>query len=52
MFKILLIIAVTAAIFCLGFFIACLFVACQENDLPDIVDVEMGEIITSEAQKA
>jgi len=49
MFKILLIIAVTAAIFCLGFFIACLFVACQENDLPDIVDVEMGEIITSEA---
>jgi len=52
MFKILLIIAVTAAIFCLGFFIACLFVVCQENELPDIVDVEMGEIITSEAQKA
>jgi len=52
MFKILLLLALTAAIFCLGFFIACLFVACQENELPDIVDVEMGEIITSEAQKA
>jgi len=43
MFKMLLIIAVTAAIFCLGFFIACLFVACQENEFPDIVDVDMGK---------
>lgn len=50
MFKILLIIAVTGAVFCLGFFIACLFVACQENELPDIVDVEMGEIITTKGQ--
>jgi len=52
MFKILLIIAVTAAIFCLGFFIACLFVVCQENELPDIIDVEMGEMMTSEGRKA
>ncbi len=51
MFKILLIIAVTAAIFCLGFFIACLFVACQENELPDIVDVDMGEMMTSKWRK-
>ncbi len=39
LFKILFVIAVIAAIFCLGFFIACLFVACQENELPDIEDV-------------
>jgi len=51
MFKMLLIIAVTAAIFCLGFFIACLFVACQENELPDIVDVDMGEMMPSKWRK-
>jgi len=51
MFKILLIIAVTAAIFCLGFFIACLFVACQENELPDIVDIDMGEMTMSKWRK-
>jgi hypothetical protein len=51
MFEILLIIAVTAAIFCLGFFIACLLAACQENELPDIIDVETGEMMTPEGRK-
>jgi len=52
MFKIFLFIAVMASIVCLCFAVACLFVAYHENELPDIEDVEVGEIITSESQKA
>ncbi len=52
MFKIFLFIAIIAAIVCLGFAVACLFAAFHENELPDIEDVEVGEIITSESQKA
>jgi len=52
MFKIFLFIAVIAAIVCLYFAVACLFTAYYENELPDIEDVEVGEIITSESQKA
>ena len=48
MFKIFLFIVVIAAIVCLGFAAACLFAAYTENELPDIEDVEVGEIITSE----
>ncbi len=49
MFKIFLFIAVIAAIVCLGFAVACLFAAYHENQLPDIEDVEVVEIITSES---
>jgi hypothetical protein len=46
MFKILLIIALMVAIFCLCVAIATLFAASRENQLPDIEDVEVNEIIT------
>jgi predicted secreted protein len=49
MFKIFLFIAVIAAIVCLCFAVACLFAAYNENQLPDIEDVEVDEIITSES---
>jgi hypothetical protein len=48
MFKIFLFILLMAAFVCLGFAAACLFAANHENGLPDIEDVEVGEIITSE----
>jgi hypothetical protein len=46
MFKILLIIALMVAIFCLCIAISALFAASRENELPDIEDVEVNEIIT------
>ena len=46
MFKILLIIVLMVAIFCLCVAIAALFVTSRENELPDIEDVEVNEIIT------
>ena len=49
MFKIFLFIAIIAAIVCLYFAVACLFAAFHENELPDIEDVEVVEIITSES---
>ncbi len=52
MFKIFLFIAIMAAIVCLCFAVACLIAAHHENELPDIEDIEVGEIITSESQKA
>ena len=52
MFKILLIIAVIVAIFCLCVVIGCLFAAVRENSLPDIDDVELVELFTSRIQKA
>ena len=48
MFKLLIIIVGIAAIFCLYAFIACLFAMSRENELPDIEDVEVGEMIASE----
>ena len=42
MFKILLSITLIAAIFCLCIFIATLFAASRENELPDIKDFEMN----------
>ena len=45
MFKISLIIALMAAIYCLCAAIAALFAASRENELPDIEDVEIDEII-------
>jgi len=42
MFKILLIIALIVAIFCLYVAIAALFAASRENELPDIKDVEVN----------
>jgi hypothetical protein len=44
MFKILLIIALMVAIFCLYVAIVVLFTASRENELPDIEDVEFNEI--------
>lgn len=41
MFKISLIIALMAAIFCLCVAMAALFAASRENELPDIEDVEI-----------
>jgi hypothetical protein len=52
MFKVLLIIAVIVAIFCLCVVIGCLFAAARENSLPDIDDVELVELFTSRIQKA
>ena len=49
MFKIFMFIAVIAAIVCLCFAVACLFAAYHENKLPDIEDVDVVEIITSES---
>ena len=46
MFKILLIIALMVAIFCLCVAVAALFATSRENELPDIEDVEVNEIIT------
>jgi hypothetical protein len=46
MFKVLLVIAVITAIFCLCVAISALFAASRENELPDIEDVEVNEIIT------
>ena len=46
MFKIILIISLMAAIFCLGVAISALFAAHRENELPDIEDVEVNEIMT------
>ena len=42
MFKILLIIALMVAIFCLCGAIVALFAAFRENELPDIEDVEFN----------
>jgi len=42
MFKILLVIAVIATIFCMWIFIVALFTVFQKNELPDIEDVEVG----------
>ncbi len=42
MFKILLIIALIVAIFCLYVAIVTLFAASRENELPDIEDVEVN----------
>jgi hypothetical protein len=50
MFKILLIIAVIVAIFCMCVVIGCLF-AFKEKGLPDIDDVELVELLTSKIQK-
>jgi len=46
MFKILLIIALMGAIFCLCAAIVALLATSRENELPDIKDVEINEIIT------
>ena len=43
MVKILLSIALIAAIFCLYVIITTLFAASRENELPDIEDVEVNE---------
>jgi hypothetical protein len=45
MFKILLIITVMVAIFCLCVAIVAIFAAFRENELPDIEDVEFNLII-------
>ena len=42
MFKILLVIAVIAAIFCMWVFIVALLTVFQKNELPEIEDVEVG----------
>ena len=42
MFKILLIVALMVAIFCLYVVITALFAASRENELPDIEDVEVN----------
>ena len=52
MFKILLMISVIVAIFCMCVVIGCLFAAAKENSLPDISDVELVELFTSKIQKA
>jgi hypothetical protein len=39
MFKILLVIGVIAAIFCMWVFMVALFTVFQQNELPDIEDV-------------
>ncbi|MGD9197308.1 MAG: hypothetical protein PVH97_03420 [Desulfobacterales bacterium] len=41
--KIILIIAIIAAIYCLGAAIACLVASAREIELPDIEDIEIGE---------
>lgn len=41
--KILLIVVIIAAIYCIGAAIACLIVAAREMELPDIEDIEIGE---------
>ena len=41
--KILLIIVMIAAIYCLGAAIACLISTAREIELPDIEDIEIGE---------
>jgi len=46
MFKILLIISLMVAIFCLCVAITALIAASRENEFPDIEDVEVNEIIT------
>jgi hypothetical protein len=51
MFKILLIIAVIVAIFCMCVVIGCLFAATRENELPDIDDVELVELLSSKIQR-
>ena len=51
MFKILLIVAVIVAIFCLCVVITCLIAASKENGLPDIDDVEIIDLFTSKIQK-
>lgn len=42
-FKILLIVVIIAAIYCIGAAIACLMAAAREIELPDIEDIEIGE---------
>jgi hypothetical protein len=42
MFKILLVIAVIAAIFCMWVFIVALLTVFQKNELPEIEDDELG----------
>jgi uncharacterized membrane protein len=51
MFKILLIISVIVAIFCICVVIACLLAASRENGLPDIDDVDLVELFSSKIQK-
>jgi hypothetical protein len=41
--KILLIVVIMAAIYCIGAAIACLIAAAREFELPDIEDIEIGE---------
>ncbi len=41
--KILLIVVIIAAIYCIGAAIACLMAAAREIELPDIEDIEIGE---------
>jgi hypothetical protein len=52
MFKILLVISVIVALFCLCVVIACLVAAARENGLPDIDDVDIMELFSSKIQKA
>ena len=51
MFKILLIIAVIVAIFCLCVVIGCLFAAAKKSELPDIDDIDLVELFNSKIQK-
>jgi thiamine biosynthesis protein ThiC len=39
----LLIVAIIAALYCIGAAIACLVAAAREMELPDIEDIEIGE---------
>jgi hypothetical protein len=39
----LLIVALIAAVYCIGAAIACLMAAGREMELPDIEDIEIGE---------
>jgi hypothetical protein len=50
MFKILLIISVVVAIFCMGVVITCILAAARENGLPDIDDVDLVELFSSKIQ--
>jgi hypothetical protein len=52
MFKILLIISVVVAIFCMGVVVACLLSAAKENGLPDIDEVDLVELFSSKIRKA
>ncbi len=51
MFKILLIISVIVAIFCMCVVVACLLATAKENGLPDIDDIDLVELFSSKIQK-